>query len=874
MKIDELRIFEGRNIYSHRKCIRMDLDLEGYSEVRSRDIGSFNNMLIKLIPELKNHKCCLNYKGGFLERLQEGTYLAHICEHMIIALENMVGIEVSYGKARLISGEKYYIVFEYVYKNTGIQCGKTAVEIINSLTRGTDYDINHALNIIKGILKNEIPGASTAAIINEAKRRNIPCTKLGEGSMYQLGYGKMGKMIEATITSSTNAISVDIACDKHVTREILMKHFIPIPSGGLVKDIKDLLYKADRIKYPIVLKPRYGNQGKNVYVNIGTMEDAVEVYKKLKLETNDIIIEKHIEGNDYRVCIVNGKLAAASQRIPAFIVGDGKNNIRELIQIVNSSEKRGEGHEKPLTKIKIDERLILYLSKNGYSLETIPFPGENIKLIENANLSTGGIAIDCTEKMAKENLDICLRCAEAIGLDVCGIDICCRDIGKPFNKDGAIIEVNAAPGIRMHHYPDLGEGRNVASQILDMILMDIKENIPVVSVTGTNGKTTTTRLISHILKLSGHSVGMTTTGGIFIEGKCIEKGDTTGYDSATAVLLNKKIDAAVLECARGGIIRGGLAYDLADVGVITNITEDHFGIDGVENIEDLAKIKSLVAESVKSEGYAVLNGDDPVSVTIIDRVKSKLVIFSKDKFNKYMRKNICDGGIGVYCDKGIIYIEQNDWCVPAMRVDLIGISLRGKLIYNVENAMAACGACVALDVDIKTIKKGLTSFFGDEEQNPGRFNIYNVNGATIILDYGHNIEGYKAVINGAKQLKHKRFIGVIGVPGDRSDKSIKEIGRVSGENFDYIYIKEDSDRRGRKKGEVADTLKIGILSAGSKDEKVEIVLDEKAAFKKAIENSKQGDLIVIFFEKREHLLKIINDKIQKSQNPDQSSKVV
>ncbi len=874
MKIEEVKIFEGRNIYSHRKCIRMTVDLEGYSEIPSREIANFNEGLLQMVPELKIHKCCLNYEGGFLDRLKEGTYIAHICEHIILAIQNKLGMDVSYGKARCNHGEIYIVVFEYVYRRTAVECAKTAVSIINSLIEGKAYDAGAAMENLRRILIREEPGASTRAIINEAEKRNIPCIKLGDGSLYQLGYGKRSKIIEATITSSTSAISVDIACDKHITREILRKNFLPIPSGGLVQDQLDLLYKADFIGYPVVLKPRYGNQGRGVYVNINNSEDALRIYNKLKETTNDIIIEKHITGKDYRICVVNGKLVAASQRIPPSVTGDGIRSIRELIQMINSSEKRGDGHEKPLTKIKVDDKLIFSLSKKGCNLDSVLPKGQKINLIDNANLSTGGIALDCTDKVARENVDICIRCACAIGLDICGIDICCSDIGKPIKGDGAIIEVNAAPGIRMHLYPNEGKERNVASHILDMLFQDINETVPIVSVTGTNGKTTTTRLISHILRLNGLKVGMTTTGGIYIDDECIEKGDTTGYESATAVLMNRSIDAAVLECARGGIIRSGLAYDMADVGVITNITEDHLGIDGVESIEDLANIKSLVAEAVKDNGYAVINADDPVSLTVIKRIKSNIIMFSKDKYNENLRWNIQNGGTGVYCNQGIIFIENKEACVPVTRTDKIGISLKGKLVHNIENAMAACAACRALGVDVKTIRKGLLTFYGDEEQNPGRFNIYNIKNATVILDYGHNIEGYKAVINGAKQFKHKRLIGIIGVPGDRSDISIMNIGKISGENFDCLYIKEDIDRRGRSKGEVAELLSQGVQSAGFDMGKAQVILDEKDAFTRAVENSKNGDLIVIFFEKREPLLDILYEIMQKSSNMGQSSKVV
>lgn len=840
----------------------MDLDLEGYCETPSSKIEGFNEKLVKLLPELKKHRCGIDEDKGFLKRLKEGTYLAHICEHTIIALQNMIGIEAAYGKAREISGDRYYIIYQYEYKNTAIEAGRLAVDIINSFIAQKNFNLRPRLNDLREILNNEILGPSTLAICNEAKKRGIPVLRVGENSMFQLGCGKYGKMIEATICSETSGLAIDIACDKLLTKEILYNQCIPVARGGKVQNSLELLLKAENIGYPIVIKPRYGNQGKGVFVNIKNEKQALEAYNILSKSYKDIMIEKYIVGRDYRICIVDGELAAVSERIPPYVVGDGVSTIRKLINMVNKDEKRGRGHEKPLTKIKMDEALIAYISKSSYDLNSILPKGESLVLRENANISTGGVAVDCTDIICEENIEICKRAAKAIGLNICGIDICCSDISVPITEnDGAIIEVNAAPGIRMHHYPYKGKERNVAGAIVDMMFKNSKYSIPIVSVTGTNGKTTTTRLIAHTLSLFGHNVGMTTTGGIYINNKCIDKGDTTGYTSAMTVLTNKEVDAAVLETARGGIIRKGLAYDLADVAVITNITEDHLGLDGVETIEDLAYVKSLVGEAVKDNGYAVINADDEMSRTIVHRIKSNIIFFSKDKNNKLLQDNINNGGYGVYVDNGVIYIEKNNYVFPLIKVDNINITIKGKLKYNIENSMAACAAMVGLGVDYKMIRKGLTTFSCSEEQNPGRFNMYNVNGATVILDYGHNIEGYKAVLEGAKSIKHNRFIGVIGVPGDRLDSNILQVGKIAGEHFDYIYIKEDEDKRGRKPAETAKLLEKGILSSSFNPKNMEIVLNEVEALKKAIENSRQGDLIIIFFEKFEPLVSLVKEKM-------------
>jgi cyanophycin synthetase len=858
MKIIDTRVFQGRNIYSHRKCIKLVVDLEGFGETPSKDIEGFNERLVNILPELKEHRCGIDEEGGFVIRLKEGTYLGHICEHAIIAIEDKLGLNVRYGKTRQIEGDRYYIIYEYEYENAGLECGRTGVELINAIVSGKEFSLEKKMEEVKEKLTAEKLGPSTLSLLNEAKKRGIPSIRIGEGSLFQLGYGKASKLIEATVGGNTPAIAVDIACDKLLTKEVLDSQCIPVAEGGKVRNPIELLFEAEEIGYPVVLKPRFGNQGKGVIVNIKSETELMDAYKILSKDYNDIIIEKYIKGRDYRVCVVGNKVVAVAERIPPYVVGDGVSTIRELINNINMDERRGEGHEKPLTRIKLDASVISYIEKQKFSLDSVPKDGFKVSLRENANLSTGGIAVDCTDMICRENIETCVECAKTIGLDICGIDVCCSDIGKPI--DGAIIEVNAAPGIRMHHYPSFGESRNVAEAIINMMFPEGFKNIPLVSVTGTNGKTTTTRIIGHALMLSGLNVGMTTTGGIYINDKCMQTGDTTGYYSALTILTNKNVDAAVLECARGGLIRKGLAYDLADVGVITNITEDHLGLNGINTIEDLAYVKSLVGEAVKPEGYSVINGDDPVSSTIVDRMKGKVIVFSKHKDNRLMRKNIENGGSGVYANDGVLYSETEGNIFPIIKVEDISITYNGVLEYNVENALAATAALIGLGMDYALIRKGLSTFYGDEEHNPGRFNMYDVNGTSVVLDYGHNIEGYKAVLNGAKKMSHKRLIGVIGVPGDRTDTSVMELGRIAGNNFDYIFIKEDQDRRGRKPGEIAELLKKGAVQSGFNKENIKVVLDEKEAFSQAIESSYPGDMVIIFFEKYEPLVKIVREK--------------
>lgn len=582
MKIKNQKIFEGRNVYSHKKCIRLDVDLCGYSDIPSKDIKGFNEGLLKMLPELKTHRCGIDEEGGFVKRLKEGTYLSHICEHIIIAIQNKLGIDVSYGKSREIKGDFYYIIFQYEYRAVGIESARLSIDIINSLISGIKFDFDKRMKLLTEILNNEIIGPSTLAIKNAALRYNLPVFEIGDSGFYQIGYGKQGRMIEATIGANTSCISTDIASDKMLTKELLIQQNIPVADGAKIYNAISLLKEGERIGYPLVIKPRFGSKGNGVALNLKSDKELIKAYNYLKDIHNELMIERYIEGNDYRVCVVNYNVVAVSLRIPPFIIGDGKNNIKNLIRMLNSDSKRGYDHEKPLTKIKIDESLLKFLEKQNMNLLTIPEKGEKIKLRENANLSTGGIAIDCTDKISEENKKICIRAAQTIGLDICGIDIKTTDIEKSLHENGVIMEINAAPGIRMHHYPTEGRVRDVGEAILKLQYNGFPYNIPVVSITGTNGKTTTTRLISHVLKSMGYTVGMTSTEGTYIDGECIQTGDNSGYYSAKTVLLNKNVEVAVLETARGGIIRNGLAYDLADVAVITNITEDHIGIDGIE----------------------------------------------------------------------------------------------------------------------------------------------------------------------------------------------------------------------------------------------------------------------------------------------------
>ena len=859
MKITEVRVFKGKNIYSHKKCIRLNVDLEGYCETPSNKIEDFNFNLVNMIPELRTHRCGIDEDEGFIKRLNEGTYLAHICEHIILAIQNKIGIDVHYGKSREIKEDFYYIVFQYIYENTAKEVAKLAIDIINSLIKKIPINYDERIALVTEILNDEIIGPTTKSICDYAEKSGLPVMRLGESDFYQIGYGKQGRIIEGSISSNTKCVSVDISCDKMLTKEILNTQGIPVAQGGKVTNVINLLKEAERIGYPVVLKPQYGNKGKGVILNIKNEKELLLSYNKLKNNFKDLLIEKYYVGKDYRVCVINNKVIAVALRLPPFIIGNGKDNILNLIKKVNNDPLRGVDHEKPLTKIKLDEEVLECITKQNKNLMYVPLENEKIYLRKNANLSTGGIAIDYTDEICEENIDLCVRVAKALNLDICGIDICTNDISKPLGSDSVIMEVNSAPGLRMHLNPSDGIPRDVGKEIVNMLYENNPHNIPVLSITGTNGKTTTTRIISHTLSKMGYCVGMTSTDGIYINEKCIHSGDDTGYESAKSILLNSDVDIAVLETARGGIIRKGLAYNEADVAVITNIREDHLGIDNINTMEELCYVKSLVGEAVKKEGYVVINADDKYSNEIINRIKCKRIFFTLEKENKIL-KNTNDKDIYLYIeDDNIVVINENKRHVLC-NINDIPLTLNGVLKFNIENVLAASAALIGMKIDYCMIRNGLMTYKLTSNKNSGRFNCYNVQGVNVILDYGHNPDGYEAVLSSVNKIKNKngKVYGIIGVPGDREERSIMEVASISSKYLDYIIVKEDRDLRGREKGEVAKLLVDGILDK-DKNKKYEVILREEEALIKVLNMAKKGDIVIVFFEEIDNLINIIEE---------------
>ncbi len=870
LQINDFTIYHGRNIYSHRPVMKMIVDIGKYGNIPTKDIAGFHDKLLAAFPGLKTNCCSRGYAGGFWERLNEGTYLAHVLEHTILEMQFMLGYNVSFGKTRTLAEPSlYYLVYEYENEVCGLECGKAAVFILNRFISGEEINTEQFLKYLKKISIDAELGPSTSAIVEEAKKRNIPITRIGHESLVQLGYGKHSRLVESTLTDATSCISADISSNKQLTKSILKEHNIPVPYGKVVFSEISAVMVANQIGMPVVVKPFDGNQGKGVHLNLKSETEIKAAFQEAAKYSNGIIVEKFVAGRDFRVLVVGDGVSAVSERLPASVIGDGVHSIQELVEIANQDENRGEQHEKPLTKIRLDAVSLNVLQKNKMDADFVPKQGRQVVLRENGNLSTGGTAIDCTDRIHPDNVDLAIRAANAIGIDIAGIDIVTQDISQSIlETGGAVVEVNTAPGIRMHLYPTKGTPRNVAKDIVDLLFPDEEScRFPIVSVTGTNGKTTTVRLIQHVLSMTGAVVGMTSTSGTFIGEKCICRGDNSGPRSAKSLLSNKQIDAAVLETARGGMVREGLGYDLADVGVITNIAEDHLGLDGVNTLEDLAFVKSLVAEAVKKDGFAVLNAEDKMTPAIIERVKARKILFYQDA--KAARRYKALDCIRVFTNNGWIKIKEEERLISVIPVSQIPITRGGLIGCNIENSLAAVSALYALHVPVDLIARGLQNF----SENKGRFHLFEVNGCKVMLDYGHNPAGYRQVIDACRKLGFTRLVGVIGMPGDRRDSSIQEAAKLSADAFGRIYVKEDMDLRGRKQGEIAGLFYSTIAESGYPAENVSIIENELDAMKAALSGANQDDLIVVFYEKIEPLLAYLDSIGAQSMTPESSTNI-
>jgi cyanophycin synthetase len=864
MRIERIRNLAGPNIYTYRPALLMTLHLEDLAGRESRDLEGFNERLLTLLPGLSAHTCGRGYAGGFVERLTEGTYFGHVVEHAAIELTGLAGVGVHHGKTRA-AGEPgvYNVVIEYKAERATEYLLRAAVEMVESLVRGEEFALEETLAEARRLVAYYELGPSTRAIVEAAERRRIPVQRLGTESLVQLGWGRHRRFIQAAMTDGTSAVAVEIAGDKDLTKTLLEQASIPVPSGKIVTTEEDALAALSELGAPVVIKPLDGRQGKGVSLNLSTPEEVLLAFHIAREYSSHVLVEELFEGRNYRVLVVGGRMVAASERMPCHVIGDGVHTIKRLIEIANLDPLRGEGHEKPLTQIVVDEIMHAYLAKAGRRLEDVPAAGELVFLRESINLSTGGVARDVTDEVHESVREMCERAARVIGMDVCGIDLVLSDITRPLAQaSGGIIEVNAAPGLRMHHYPTEGRARDVGAAIVDMLFPDGTDGrIPVISVTGTNGKTTVTRMIGHVIGEAGTRVGVTTTDGIWIGGRRVASGDMTGPHSARTVLSDPTVEAAVLETARGGITRRGLGYDWSDVAVMTNIRPDHIGQDGIETLDDLVYIKSLVAERVRDGGTLILNADDEEVSRLLEipRVREgekRVVYFSAHENHVLIKRHLAAGGMGYFVRDGWVIEAEGDFERHVVDVTTVPATMGGMAKYQVSNVLAAIAACRAHGVGFERIAAALAGFRSDEH-NPGRSNLYRVaSGGYVLIDYGHNPDAFEAVCQTASRWEGRRVTGIIGVPGDRDNSVIEEAARVAARGFRRLIIKEDKDLRGRAPGEVAQML-CRAASMEAPGGECRIVLDETEALAEELSRLGEGDVLVMFYDKLAPVLELL-----------------
>ena len=816
MKITEIKVLKGPNYWSVRrlKLIQMKLDLEEMEQRPTNSIPGFRERLEKMFPSLIEHHCSEGSRGGFFHRVDEGTWMGHVIEHVALELQTLSGMDTGFGRTRGAGEEGvYYVVFSYMEEDAGVYAARASVRIVQSLVDGTEYYLEEDIQRLREIREDTRLGPSTGCIVEESVKRGIPFIRLNKQSLVQLGYGVNQKRIRATIASTTSNIAVDIACDKEETKNLLEAAEIPVPRGTVIRTEEGLREAVEKYKYPLVIKPIDGNHGKGNTTNITTWEQALIALEAAKQYGRNVIVEKFITGFDFRILVINYKFICAALRTPAAVTGDGKHSIQWLIDETNKDPRRGYGHEKVLTQITIDQFTQKMLDEKAYTLDTIPAKGEFVVLKPTANLSTGGTSTDVTDEVHPANIFMCERIAKIIGLDICGIDIMAADLRTSVTENGgAILEVNAAPGFRMHIEPSEGLPRNVAEPVVDMLFpKGSAGRIPIIAITGTNGKTTTTRLTAHIAKSAGKKVGYTTSDGVYIQNQLMMKGDCTGPVSSQFVLKDPTVDFAILECARGGILKSGLAFQNCEVAVVTNVAADHIGLGGINTVEQMAKVKAVVPETVFPHGYAVLNADDDLTYAMKDDLKCNIALFSMDENNPRIKEHSSEGGLSAVFENGFVSILKGNWKIRVSNVKDIPLTYEGKAMHNINNCLPAVLATYLFrDITIEDIRSALTSFVPSSTQTPGRLNFFHFKHFTILADFAHNPHGLKLLCDFISKLDYPTRIGVISGTGDRRDEDIRELGEISARSFDEIIIRCDKNLRGRTADEIIGLLKEGI----------------------------------------------------------------
>ncbi|GAA0971840.1 Cyanophycin synthetase [Nocardioides aquaticus] len=877
LAITETRVYRGANVWSYDRAIHLVVDLGSLEEFPTSTLPGFTDHMMTMLPGLREHSCSRGRRGGFVERLHEGTWLGHVAEHCALALQQVVGHDVRRGKTRAVKGTTgvYNVIYGYDDEQVGLAAGRLAVRLVNHLVQADpEFDWDAELESFIRRAQRTAFGPSTQAILDEAMSRDIPWIRLNQYSLVQLGQGVHAKRIRATMTSETSAIAVDIASDKDLTTRLLGAAGLPVPKQESVRTADQAARVAVRIGFPVVVKPLDGNHGRGVCLNLENEGEVREAFETAKGESKRgvVVVESFVTGKDYRCLIIDGRVAAIAERVPASVTGDGISTVEQLVDTANADPRRGVGHEKVLTRIKVDAAAEALVAEQGYEMTAVPPEGQVVKLALTGNMSTGGISIDRTLEAHPENAEIAEEAARMIGLDIAGIDFICPDITEPVRETGgAICEVNAAPGFRMHTHPTIGDPQFIAKPVVDMLFPPgTPSRIPIVAVTGTNGKTTTSRMISHIFKGMGHKVGMTSTDGVVIDERLLIRADASGPRSARMVLQNPRVDLAVFEVARGGILREGLGYERNDVAVVLNVAPDHLGLRGIDTVEQLADVKAVLVEAVPRDGHAVLNADDPLVRAMRRRCSGQVVWISMDEPGSETRDMI-----DAHCRRGgkalvlnpsergeMIVVKHGPREMQLAWTHLLPSTFAGRARMNVQNALAAAAAAFATGAPLHDIRQGLRTFSTNYYLSPGRLNEVEVNGVNVVVDYCHNAPGMKMLgdfvdrtgdsMESSHALARPSRIGVIATAGDRRDEDMRELGEVAARHFDVVVVREDNQLRGKERGYVADLVTDGVRSAmedGARCKQVEVVLDEIEAVRHAMSRANAGDLLVLCVDK-------------------------
>jgi cyanophycin synthetase len=849
MEFRKVLALRGPNIWALSPVLEAWVDLKELKDSPSNTLPGFVDRLLAWLPTLHEHECSRERPGGFVERLREGTWPGHILEHVTLELQSLAGTPVGYGRARETSEDGVYrVVIKYREEAVGRACLEAGRELVLAAIYDRPYDMQAEVRRLRELVHRACLGPSTGSIVNAARARGIPVRRLNENSLVQLGHASRQRRIVAAETDSTGAIAESIAQDKELTKMFLRSVGVPVPEGRPVESAEDAWEAAQEIGTPVVVKPRDGNQGRGVATDLSTREQVMRAYEAAAQEEDDVVVEKFAPGADHRVLVVGGRVVAAARREPAQVVGDGRSTIAQLIEEVNRDPRRSDWHATALSRMYLDAVSLGVLAEQGYTADSVPEAGVRVLIRRNANLSTGGTAVDVTDRVHPDVAAHAVAAAQVVGLDIAGVDVVARDIGRPLEEQGGVIvEVNAGPGLRMHLEPSEGTPRPVGEAIVDLLFPDGQDGrIPVVAITGVNGKTTTTRLVAHVLQASGKTVGMTCTDGIYLGGRCIERGDCAGPKSARAVLLSPKVEAAVFETARGGILREGLGFDRCQVGVVTNIGQgDHLGQGEVHTLEQLAYVKQTVVDVVLPTGYAVLKADEPLVAEMAKACRGGVIFFGRDEHHPVIAAHRAGGGRAVYDRDGMIWLAEGPREEPLVALGRVPLTHGGRVSFQVENALAAAASCWGVGLSRDAIRRGLETFRGDDRHAPGRFNVLEGGGATVVVDYGHNPSAIEALVEAFDRFPHHYRTAVFSAAGDRLDEAIVRQGEIIGEAFDRVLLYEEAEwRYHRADGELVTLLRRGV-SSGTRATDVADALGERDAVAAALAALRVGELLYI-----------------------------